>query len=57
MTVSYFKDQEPEPIVIRCTATEFQALMGEAERVRSHTLPALNGLWKALQNVTRLIGG
>ena len=56
MTVSYSKDQEPEPVVIRCTGPEFHALMGEAERVRSHTLPALNGLWTAMQSVAQIIG-
>ena len=57
MTVSYFKDQEPEPVVIRCTVQDFHALMGDAERVRSHTLPALNKLWTAMQSVARLGGG
>ena len=57
MTVSYFQDQEPEPVVIRCTEPEFQALMGEAERARSHTLPMVNTLWKAMQSVAHLMGG
>ena len=57
MTVSYFKDQEPEPVVIRCTGSEFRALMGETEQVRSRTLPALNHLWTAMQSVARLTGG
>ena len=57
MTVSYFKDQEPEPVVIRCTVSEYHALMAEAEHVRSHTRPALNTLWTAMQSVARLTGG
>lgn len=55
MTVSYFKDQEPEPVVLRCSVSEFRALMGETERVRSHTLPALKTLWNAMQSVVRLV--